>query len=131
MHHADRIIERVVVDHEPRMTGAGKHHDEFADGDVLLHGDDIGARYHDALDPAFAQTENILEHRRLYRWRETRFGLLGREDEFKVGARRRGLPTKQDAHDPREPSLTQLAGLRQDHGKTAMLDLVLFAARRA
>ena len=30
---------------------------------VLLHGDDVGARHHDAFDPAFAQAEDILEHR--------------------------------------------------------------------
>ena len=49
------------------MAGAGEHHDQFADSDVLLHGDDVGARHHDALDPAFAQTENVLEHRRFGR----------------------------------------------------------------
>ena len=129
MDHARRIIERIVVDDESRMTGACKHHDEFADGDILLHGDDIGARHHDALDPAFAQAENILEHRR-FRWREARFRLLGGEDEFKVGARRRGSPTKQNAHDAREPTFVQLAGLRHDHGEAAVLGLVLlFAAR--
>ena len=109
------------------MAGAGEHHDQFANRDVLLHCDDVGARHHDALDPAFAQPENILEHRGL-RGGEAGFRLLGREDEFKVGARCRGLPTKQDAHDTREPSLVQLAVLGQDHGKTPVFGLVLFAA---
>ncbi len=45
--------------------------------DVLLHRDDVGARHHDAVDPAFAQAENVLEHRRFGR-RETGFRLLGR-----------------------------------------------------
>ena len=60
--HAGRIVERIVVDDEPRMAGAGEHHGQFADGNVLVHGDDVGARHHDALDPAIAQAENILEH---------------------------------------------------------------------
>ena len=29
--HADRIVERVVIDNKPGMAGARKHHDEFAD----------------------------------------------------------------------------------------------------
>ena len=48
------------------MPGTFEHLDQFADRDVLLHGDDIGARQHDALDPAFAQPENVLEHGRLF-----------------------------------------------------------------
>ena len=57
MDHAGRIVERVVIDHESRMCGDLEHANEFADGDVLLHGNDIGARHHDALDPAFAQPQ--------------------------------------------------------------------------
>jgi hypothetical protein len=36
------------------MAGALEHSHQFADPDVLLHGDDIGARHHDVADPAFA-----------------------------------------------------------------------------
>ena len=35
--HADRIVERVVVDDEPRMPGLLEHLHQFAERDVLLH----------------------------------------------------------------------------------------------
>ena len=101
--HAGRIVERVVVDDEPRMAGALEHFDQFAERDVLLHGDDVGARHHDALDPAFAQAEDILQHGGFF-GRKARLRLLGGEHEFEIGARRRCLPAEQDAHDAREPA---------------------------
>ena len=129
MNHAGRIIERVVVDYEPRMGGDLENANQLADGDVLLHGDDIGARHHDALDPAFAQPQNILEHGRFFR-RETGLRLLGGENVFEVGARRRGFPAEQDAHDARQPAFLRLVGLRHDHRQTAMFAVGRVAARR-
>ena len=128
MHHADRIVERVVIDHEPRMSGAGKHLDQFADGDVLLHGDDVGARHHYAFDPAFAQPKNILEHGGFGR-REAGFRLLGGEDELELGARRLCPPAEQNAHHARKPALVQVAaGLGQDHRQAAAFGLVRFGS---
>ena len=69
MNHPGGVVERVVKDDEPRMTAAGEDVDERFERNVLLHGDDVGARHHDALDPAFAQREDVLEHR----------GFFGRE----------------------------------------------------
>src|SRR5665213_3294381 len=91
MDHAGRIIERVLVNDEPRMCSALEYLDQFAEHDVLLHGDDVGARDHDAFYPGLAQTEDILEHGGFAR-RKTRLLLLGGEDKFKVRARRGRLP---------------------------------------
>ena len=120
MDHAGRIVERVVVDHEPRMPGALEHFDQFAERDVLLHGDDVGARHHDALDPGFAQPEDILEHGRFF-GRKARLRLLGGENEFEIGAGRGRLPAEQDAHDARQPAFRLARRLRHDHRQTAML----------
>ena len=127
MHHPDRIVERIVIDHEPRMRGAGEQQEQFADGDILLHGDDVGPRHHDAFDPAFAQPKNVLEHGGFGR-REAGLRLIGREHELQVGAgRRRSTPAEQNAHDARHPAFAQVAaGLRQDHGQARALGLVGF-----
>ena len=55
VHHAHRIIERVVIDHEPRMGGAFEHAHQFTELDVLLHRDDVRARNHHVADPALAK----------------------------------------------------------------------------
>ena len=127
MDHAGRIVERVVVDHETRMAGAGEHFDQLADGDALLHGDDVGPRHHDALDPALAQGEDVLEHRG-FCGREAGFALFSGQHEFKIGAGRGRSPAEQDAHHAREPAIARLSGLRHDHGKASMLALAQFAA---
>ena len=62
MDHPDRIIEGVVVDHEARMGGVLEHLQEIAERNVLLHGDDVGPRHHDVVDPALAQAQDVLEH---------------------------------------------------------------------
>ena len=69
------------------MPGALEYFDELAEGDLLLHRHDIGARHHHALDPALAQRQDILEHDGFF-GREAGCGLLGGEDEFKIGSRR-------------------------------------------
>ena len=48
------------------MAGALKHLDELAQRDVLLDRHDIGARHHHVFDPAFAQVENVGQHRPLF-----------------------------------------------------------------
>ena len=65
MHDADRVIERFLIDHEPRMTRALKYLQEFAERDLVRHRDNVGARHHHVLDALFAQPENILEQRSL------------------------------------------------------------------
>ena len=62
MHHADGIIERVVIDNKAGVSGTLEHAHQFADLNVLLHSDDVGARHHHIADPALAKAQNILEH---------------------------------------------------------------------
>src|SRR6516225_3227179 len=49
------IMKGVVVDHEARMGGVLEHLQQVAQRNVLLHGDDVGSRHHDIVDPALAQ----------------------------------------------------------------------------
>ena len=105
VHHADRIVERVVVDDEPRMAGALEHLHQFAERDVLLHRDDVGARHHDVVDPALAQRQDVLEHGALFR-REAGFAGARRfEHDFEVGAGRTALPAEQRARQAREEAI--------------------------
>ena len=67
VHHADRIVERLVVGDEARMAGAFEHLDQVAERDVALHRDDVGARHHDVVDPAPAQRQDVGEHDALLR----------------------------------------------------------------
>jgi hypothetical protein len=104
VHHADRIVERVVVDDQPRMAGALEHADQLAELDVLLHVDDVGARNHDVADAALAQTEDVLEHPALFR-REAGFaGRHGIEDVLEVGADRVRSPAEHRAQHAGEPA---------------------------
>ena len=41
------------------MAGAFEHLDQFAERDILLHRDDVGARHHDVVDPALAQRQDV------------------------------------------------------------------------
>jgi hypothetical protein len=127
--HAGRIVEGVVIDHEPGMGRVFEHAHQFADGDLLLHGDDVGARHHDALDPEFAQPKDILEHNGFFR-REAGLRLLGGEHELEIGAGRRCLPAEQDAHNARQPAFPGLARLGHDHRQIAMLAVGRLVARR-
>ena len=62
MDHAPSVVEGVVVDHETRMGRALEYLHEFAESDVALHRDDVGAWNHDIHDAPLAQTEDVLEH---------------------------------------------------------------------
>ncbi len=69
------------------MTGTFEYFHQFAEGDIPLHADDIGARHHYVQHAALAQPENVLEHGAFGR-RET--GLAGPvlEHIAEVGAER-------------------------------------------
>ena len=62
MDHADGIVERLVVDHEPRMARIREHLEQLAERDVALHGDDVGTRHHDIRDPPLAQRQDVAQH---------------------------------------------------------------------
>ena len=85
------------------MAGALEYPHQFAERDVLLHGDDVGARHHHALDPAFAKAENVFQHRGFF-GRKAGLRLIGGQYLLEIGAGCRGFPAEQDAHDARQPA---------------------------
>ena len=109
VHHADRIVERVVIDHQARMAGALEHAQQFAERDVLLHVDDVRARDHDVADAALAQAQDILEHAAFVR-REAEFaGRHQVEHVLEVGADRALLPAEQRTQRAHEPVVAAFA----------------------
>ena len=62
VHHALGIIERLVVDHEPRMCRALEQAHQFAELNVALDRDDVGPMHHDVGDAALVQGEDIAQH---------------------------------------------------------------------
>ena len=118
--HADRIVERVVVGHEPRVPGLLEHLHQFADRDVLLHGDDVAARHHDVLDPAPAQRQDVPDHGALFRRNAGFAGARGFEHHFDVGAGRAVLPAEQGAREPREETVGLGVGAIHRHRQVAL-----------
>ena len=115
MDHADRVVERVVVGDEPGVAGLLEHLHQFADGNILLHGDDVAARHHDVLDPAPAQRQDVADHGALFR-RDAGFAGAGRfEHDFDVGAGRPVLPAEQRARQPREETVAFGVGAGHRH----------------
>jgi hypothetical protein len=105
VHHAYRIIERIVVGNEPRVTGAFEHAYKFSKLDILLNGDDVGARNHDVSDTPLAQTQDVPEHPAFF-GREAGFARAhGIEDILEVSAGSMRLPAEQCAHRAHEPIL--------------------------
>ena len=122
MHHADRIVERVVVDDQPRMPGALEGAHQLAERDVLLHGDDVGARYHHVADPRFVEPQDIFQHPAFFR-REAGFaGRHGVEHILQVGADRARLPAKQHAQHAREEAFAVAVRLHDGHRQMAWLE---------
>ena len=62
MDHADGIVERVIVDDQPRMRLGGKDLQEVAQCDAFLDRDDVGARHHHIRHPPLAQAEDVAQH---------------------------------------------------------------------
>ena len=109
MDHADRIVERVVEDDEPRMTCILEHLYQFAERDVLLDRDDVGARNHHVVDPPFAQPKNILEHRAFFRREAEIAGGAVLQNLLEVGARRSRAPAEHRAQPLREEPVAAVA----------------------
>jgi hypothetical protein len=106
-----RVVERLLVDDEARMRRGLEHLHQLAQRDVLLHRDDVGARYHDVGDPPLAQCQDVLEHRAFFR-REAGVAVrAGLEHDLEVGADRAGLPAEHGAQDAGEPALVRIARL--------------------
>ena len=68
MNDAFGIVEGLVVDNEAGMRRALEQVDQFAERNVALDRDDIGAVDHDVGDAPFVQAEDIAQHGAL-EWR--------------------------------------------------------------
>ena len=86
MHHADRIVERVVSGHQARMSGVLEHLDQFTERNFLLHGDDVAARQQASSIRRPRSARMLLDHGALFR-RDAGFARTGRfQHHFDVGA---------------------------------------------
>ena len=56
------IVEGFVVDHQPRMRRTFEQAHQFAERDVALDRDDVGAMDHHVGDAAFMQAEDVAQH---------------------------------------------------------------------
>ena len=90
MDHAFGIVERFVVDHEPRMRRALEQAHQFAERDVALDRDDVGAMHHDVGDAPLMQAEDVAQHG----------ALDGGEADLVRASRRRARPADRRAPSP-------------------------------
>src|SRR6266568_3832028 len=94
------------------MRGDLENFDKFAERNVLLDGDDIGARHHDSFDSGLPEPEDVLEHCGFFGGK-VGLRVFRSQDELKVRARRRP-PTEQHTLEAREPAFT-LFPVRRHH----------------
>ena len=97
MDDADGIVERLVVDHEARMACALETAHQFAEWDVALHRDDVGAMHHDVGDTALMQAEDVAQHGALDGREAGIAGCRGVEYDLEIIADRSRLPAEQRA----------------------------------
>ena len=130
MDHAARIVERLVIDREPRMLGLAEHAHQLVDGDRVLDGDDVGARHHHVLDRQLAEPEDAPEHVALLAAqrdrsccgpahpRSARAGQAPRRDrKSQASARTRTPPPLPDVLPPLGRSFSAVRGVA--HGDTS------------
>src|SRR6266571_5046499 len=109
------------------MRGDLEKFDKFAERNVLLDGDDIGARHHDSFDSGLAEPEDVLEHCGFFGGK-VGLRLFRSQDEFKVRARRSRPPTEQHALEAPEPAFTLFPARRHHDRKCGALALGRFGA---
>ena len=97
------IVEGFVVDHEARMRRALEQAHQFAERDVALDGDDVGAMHHDVGDPPLVQAEDIAQHGALDGGKADIVGGRGVEHDLQVVADRSRLPAEQGADRAQQP----------------------------
>ena len=108
--HAARVVERLVIDRQPRMLGLAEHAHQLIDGDRVVDGDDVGARHHDVLDRELAEAQDAPEHAALLRAQGIALAsrkrvldqlaqvrLLAEAESLRAGARTRTAPHRPDA----------------------------------
>src|SRR6185369_17054287 len=101
MDNALGIIERIVIDHQARMRCAFEQAHQFAEWDVALDRDYVGAMNHDIGDAPFMKSENIAQHRALDGRETDLVRCRGVEYDLQVVADRSRLPAEQRANRPR------------------------------
>ncbi len=108
--HADGIVERVVIDDEAGVAGILEGLHEDRQRRILLHGHDVGAWLGEVVHPAFAQIEDVAQHRALFR-REAGGGrriLL--ENIFEILPCGGAGPQTQAGQQPVDPAVVPVGG---------------------
>ena len=105
MNDAFGIVEVFVVDDKTGMRRALEHVDQFAERDITLDRDDIGAMNHDIGDATFMQAEDIAQHGALDGGETGFVGRRGVKHHLKIGADRSRFPSEQRADRPHQPAL--------------------------
>ena len=103
MNDAFGIVEGFVVDHQARMRGAFEQAHQFAERNVALDRDDVGAMDHDVGDAAFMQGEDVAQHGALDGGKTHLVRRARIEHDLQVVADRSRLPSEQRADRPRQP----------------------------
>ena len=103
MNDADGVVERFVVDHEARMRRAFEQAHEFAERNIPLDRDDVGAMHHHVGDPPLVQAEDVAQHGALDGGKADLVRRGGVEHDLKIGADRASLPAEQRADRPQQP----------------------------
>ncbi len=67
MNHAARIVERLAMHRQARVSGRSECPQHLDEAAVKRDGDDIGPRNHHVPDLHFVQCEHIFQHRALLR----------------------------------------------------------------
>ena len=60
--HAARVVERLVIDGQPRVLGLAEHLHQLVHRDAFVHRDDVGARHHHVLDQELAEMQDAAKH---------------------------------------------------------------------
>ena len=105
MNDAFGIVEGFVVDHEPRMRGAFEQAHQFAERNVALDRDDVGAMDHDVGDAPLVQAEDVAQHGALDRGKADLVRRRGVEHDLQIVADRSRFPSEQRADRARQPVL--------------------------
>ena len=97
------IVEGFVVDHEARMRRALEQAHQFAERDVALDRDDVGAMDHHVGDAPFMQAEDVAQHGALDRGKADLVRRRGIEHDLQIVADRSRLPAEQRADRADQP----------------------------
>ena len=103
MHDAFGIVEGLVVDHQARMRRAFEQAHQFAERNVALDRDDVGAMDHDVGDAPLVQAEDVAQHGALDGGKADLVRRGGIEHDLQIVADRSGLPAEQRADRARQP----------------------------